>query len=125
VTTAIAERLAKKLKKHYRIELGSPPEGSMPSVHVKIVSIRDGNAFLRFFMVLLGPLFLLFFSKFCQAHMKIKGDVTSADGLEMPFDCEIRSIGGTTNSSCLKNCGMQAGDWIAKYFIESVVKKNG
>ncbi|MBN1442784.1 MAG: hypothetical protein JXA90_08745 [Planctomycetes bacterium] len=102
ITTALAESMAKTLRKRYNVVLGESSGDIRPAVRVRVISIEDGNSFLRNFIG--GPLLPI-----GAARMEVEGTVTDAMGYESPFWFQLRNRLGFTNRKCLLLMGNEAG----------------
>jgi hypothetical protein len=106
VTSAFVETFAKRLKKRHNVVLEAPPAGGAPAARVQVISMEEGNHFLRFLIGLFAG----------QAHFEVGGTVIGPAGEQKPFRFRVRSFGSwfTTNEGCLKMAASNAAVRVAK-----------
>ena len=110
VLEALVTAFAKTLKKRYNVSLGPARANGGPSALVSVVSIDQGNRFLRYF--------LTFFAG--GTCLEVTGAVTGRDGRQVPIRFRHRCTAGLFGGSGLKLLKLDAA-YVGKKVAKAVL----
>jgi hypothetical protein len=83
VLISLAEAFAKKLRKHYNVEIASTPGTDCVNAIVNILKIDEGSRWVRYMFLLAG-----------HTIFEIEGEIVSPTGQRMPFRLKDRGMFG-------------------------------
>jgi ribosomal protein S27E len=106
VLISFVEGFAKKLKKQFDVQLAAAPRPGAPCAVVNVLTIDEGNRWLRYFFLFAG-----------HTIFEIEGEVISSTGQRTPFRHKNRGVVGLFGGDSLgmlRMGGMQLAKKVAK-----------